>query len=182
MAVEESELVQRAVRGEGEAWAVLVEGVRDRLYCRLYPLVGQHEDTEDLVEEALLEAFQNLPHLRDPTRFRPWLYRITLGRAQNYLHRRRHRVVWEAELPEQEQAILEQGDGRDLSEDDLVESLTVRQALKSLLPGDRAVLVLRYVEDLSYGEVATALSISPAAVDSRLRRAKARLRQLLEAE
>jgi RNA polymerase sigma-70 factor (ECF subfamily) len=155
---------------------------KDAVYRQLVRACGNREDAEDVLIEALLNAYRSLTQLRESKAFRSWLAQI--GR----------RVCWqlkerEALLPLMQLSALEE-EGAELSAGGpSVEMQAARNQMKALLqraieslPGaEREVYVLRDVEELSGEETAVKLNITLASMKSRLYRARANMRRYVDA-
>lgn len=175
--MEEKDLICRAARGDAEAFRQLVEAYQTPAY-RLAARMCGPSSAEDVTQEAFLAAWRALPEFRGDCRFSTWLYRLVSNAAIDCLRReKKHRDtgdVDDLELPDggpspQEQA--ERSDTRD----------AVRRALDRLSPEHRQVLLLRFMQELDYGEIARALNVSEGTVKSRINRAKSKLREVLAA-
>lgn len=175
--MEEKDLIRRAARGDAEAFRQLVEAYQTPAY-RLAARMCGPDSAEDVTQEAFLAAWRALPEFRGDCRFSTWLYRLVSNAAIDCLRReKKHRDtgdVDDLELPDggpspQEQA--ERSDTRD----------AVRRALDRLSPEHRQVLLLRFMQELDYGEIARALDVSEGTVKSRINRAKSKLREVLAA-
>lgn len=175
--MEEKDLICRAARGDAEAFRQLVEAYQTPAY-RLAARMCGPDSAEDVTQEAFLAAWRALPEFRGDCRFSTWLYRLVSNAAIDCLRReKKHRDtgdVDDLELPDggpspQEQA--ERSDTRD----------AVRRALDRLSPEHRQVLLLRFMQELDYGEIARALNVSEGTVKSRINRAKSKLRGVLAA-
>lgn len=175
--MEEKDLICRAARGDAEAFRQLVEAYQTPAY-RLAARMCGPDSAEDVTQEAFLAAWRALPEFRGDCRFSTWLYRLVSNAAIDCLRReKKHRDtgdVDDLELPDggpspQEQA--ERNDTRD----------AVRRALDRLSPEHRQVLLLRFMQELDYGEIARALNVSEGTVKSRINRAKSKLREVLAA-
>ena len=175
--MEEKDLICRAARGDAEAFRQLVEAYQTPAY-RLAARMCGPDSAEDVTQEAFLAAWRALPEFRGDCRFSTWLYRLVSNAAIDCLRReKKHRDtgdVDDLELPDggpspQEQA--ERSDTRD----------AVRRALDRLSPEHRQVLLLRFMQELDYGEIARALNVSEGTVKSRINRAKSKLREVLAA-
>ena len=162
----DDELVASARAGDTVAFATLVERHRDRLAAFAARLV--REDAEDLVQEALLRAFLGLSQLRDPSRFGAWLCGIAVNLAKMRLRRRALE--------------LRSAEGKSVEPvTDLELMGLVRDAVGVLPAGQREVVLLHYVDDLSCEEIASIVGSTPGAVRVRLHRARQQLRQELVA-
>ena len=175
--MEEKDLICRAARGDAEAFRQLVEAYQTPAY-RLAARMCGPDSAEDVTQEAFVAAWRALSSFRGDCRFSTWLYRLTTNAAIDCLRReKKHRDtgdVDDLELPDggpspQEQA--ERSDTRD----------AVRRALDRLSPEHRQVLLLRFMQELDYGEIARALNVSEGTVKSRINRAKSKLREVLAA-
>ena len=175
--MEEKDLICRAARGDAEAFRQLVDAYQAPAY-RLAARMCGPDSAEDVTQEAFLAAWRALPEFRGDCRFSTWLYRLVSNAAIDCLRReKKHRDtgdVDDLELPDggpspQEQA--ERSDTRD----------AVRRALDRLSPEHRQVLLLRFMQELDYGEIARALDVSEGTVKSRINRAKSKLREVLAA-
>jgi len=160
----------------------LAEQHKDMVYRQMIRVCGNREDAEDVLIEALLKAYRHLDQLRDAAAFRPWLAKIA------------NRVCWqlkerEALMPLLQLSQLEE-EGREIAADHSpMEAQLEAGRMKDVL--DRAiaqlptlyreVYELRDIEELSGEEVARRLAITPAAMKSRLHRARALLREQLDA-
>ncbi len=149
-----------------ESFEEYVAARRTALLRTAYLLTGQHADAEDLVQMALVKA---VPHWRrisdDPE---PYVRRILAREATNRWRRRRWREVSSDVLPE----TLNEGT-------DPTDREVLRQALMRLSPRQRAVVVLRYFDDLTEQQTAEVLGIGLGTVKSHGRDAMARLRELI---
>jgi RNA polymerase sigma-70 factor (ECF subfamily) len=192
-------LLRDAARGDEVALRSLLEQHRERLLrmvaLRLDSRLSARVDASDVVQEALLDAAQKLAdYERDrPLPFYPWLHRLTAERlaAVHRKHRRESRSVGREQhafaRPDDSACLLVDhlvaGDttpGHDLLREERRQR--VREALKRLAPPDREILVLRYLEDLTFPEIAAILEIGESAAKMRHLRAIERIRSVLEAD
>jgi RNA polymerase sigma-70 factor, ECF subfamily len=165
LACEESWLAS-ARQGDSRALEQLYEAYRRPIYALCFRLVGRREDAEDAMQAAFAQAFRSLGRFRGECALRTWIYRIAVNEATALL-RGRSRTCAEIDL----------GDSGPDATEEAVRSLAVMAALEGIPPEQRAVLVLRYWEDLGYEEIAAVLRISLPAVKMRLSRAKAAFRK-----
>jgi RNA polymerase sigma-70 factor (ECF subfamily) len=173
--LEESELIERAQRGDLVAYGDLVRAYQDVAVRTAYLACGDAAEAEDAVQEALIKAHRALGRFRAGAPFRPWLLQIVANEARNRRRsagRRAGLVLRVAEdrpsdaaAPSPEAAVLA-GETR----------AALLGAMDRLSEDDRLVLSYRYFLDLSEAETATALGIPRGTVKSRASRAIARLR------
>jgi RNA polymerase sigma-70 factor (ECF subfamily) len=164
-------LVLRCQAGDEAAFAELVGRYGPRLSYYLGKLLGPGGAAEDALQEVWFDVFRSVPRLADAGAFPAWLYRLARDRALRELRRRRppHRPVDEADVAADE--------GGDFSAED---AARVHAALDELPPEHREVLVLRFLEGMSYDDVARVTGCPLGTVRSRLHYAKRALRHILE--
>ncbi len=167
------ELVERAGRGDHDAFAVLATAASSRLDAAARLILRDPELARDAVQNALVRAWKDLPGLRDPDRFDAWLHRLLVNSCLDEARRRRRRPIEVDILPIDEPS-MPGDDARHLADRDLVE-----QALARLDPEQRALVVLHYYLGYPLPEAATSLGISLPAAKSRLHRAIGALRRVL---
>ena len=173
--VDQRVLVERAGRGDHDAFAVLVRGTVARLDAAARLILHDPELARDAVQEAYVLAWRDLPGLRDPDRFDAWLHRVTVRSCLTILRRRRHRAI-EVELtPTTDIPVGDTGSF-------IVDRDQVERALRRLEPGMRAVVVLHYFLGLPLPDAAEALGIPLGTAKSRLHRSLAAMRADLNAE
>ena len=155
----QAELVDRARRGDREAFSVLAAGAVDRLYAIARLALRDTELAEDATQDALVRAWRDLPTLRDVERFDAWLYRLIVRSCADI---GRHRRRWRAEvaiLPERSEA----DSASAVADRDLIE-----RGLRRLTVPQQTILVLTYYVGLSPTETAEALEIPVGTAKSRL--------------
>lgn len=173
----ESDIIRRARQGDSDAFRRLVEAYQTQVYRIALRMCGEAA-ADDVTQEAFLAAWRALPAFRGTCLFSTWLYRLATNAAIDWLRReKRHRGaddVTELELPDGAPSPQEQAEQTETQE-------AVRRALAQLSPEHRQVLVLRYMQELDYNEIAATLDISEGTVKSRINRAKAHLKEILTA-
>lgn len=157
--------VQSVLAGDGEAYGVLVERHRGRLYALAFGLTGDAEEAADLVQEALIAAYKALGRLRDPALFGAWVATILRNKFYSLKRRRRIKTLSLDNLRESgyDPPAPEEETGFD------PELVSAAGALAASLPEKyRVPLMLRYCEDCSYREIAKALGVKVSTVAMRL--------------
>lgn len=169
------ELVDRAKRGDREAFSALVDGSIRRLVGTAGLILHDAGRGEDAAQEALIRAWRDLPTLRDPDRFDAWLYRLLVRACHDQLRRARRDIPTEELMP-----------SHGFVTDDEVGAFADRdeidRGLSRLSQEQRTVVVLRYYGGLSDREVGEAIGRPVGTVKSRLNRALDAMRAELAAD
>jgi RNA polymerase sigma-70 factor, ECF subfamily len=169
-----TELVDRARRGDREAFGVLASGAVDRLYAVARLILRDTELAEDAIQDALVRAWRDLPALRDAERFDAWLYRLTVNACADV---GRHRRRWRAEITVVPAEPAEPDRASELADRDQLE-----RGLRRLTDPQRSILALHFYVGLSPAETADALGIPVGTAKSRLHYAIEALRAALAAD
>jgi RNA polymerase sigma-70 factor (ECF subfamily) len=170
----EQVLVLRCQMGDEIAFAELVERYGPRLRYYLQKAFGRMDGAEDAFQDVWFTVFRKVRDLVDPGAFRTWLYRIAQNRANGQLRKRgpSFRPMEEAEQ------VTDSGAGEpDFSPED---GQRIHAALDELALEHREVLVLRFLEDMTYEDIAAVTGCQIGTVKSRLHYAKQALRRVLE--
>jgi RNA polymerase sigma-70 factor (ECF subfamily) len=166
-------LVERARRGDQEAFRMLVDRHRDHAYGLALQITRQREEAEDAAQEAFVRAWRALPGFRGEASFGTWLHRIVARRALDHAMVSRARAAHETaieaadELPRQMAS-----DGQDF-----VLARRLDRLMGCLSASQRAVVALFYREDRPVQEIAGVLAMPENTVKTHLRRARAALRE-----
>jgi RNA polymerase sigma-70 factor (ECF subfamily) len=164
----QSELVQRARRGDGEAFADLLRPEYRTAIRLAKALLHDVDEAEDAVQEAAFKAWRKLDNLREGSVLRPWFLAIVANQCRTV-----RRAKWWSSRTDEE--VPEKG----AEAGDLAGSIDLRRAVSQLEYDQRLVLVLRYYMDMPFEEIALTLEISPKAARSRVERAVKHLRPML---
>jgi len=182
-ALADGELAALSIARRDTAFAEIVRRHRDALYRLALASLADPDDALDAVQETFVAAYGALRRF-DPARpMRPWLARITLNRCRDRLRRRKVRRILlpfgSADNPVD--LVADDAPGHDIVAADRQELARTMRAISALPAAIREPIVLRTVEGLSQAETAEALGISEKAVETRLRRARDKLRLALAA-
>jgi RNA polymerase sigma-70 factor (ECF subfamily) len=175
-AATEQQLIAQARQGSHEAYRLLVERHIREAYDLAVGFVRDHDDAEDVVQEAFVRAYNSLPGFRGDSRFGTWLYRIVVNLSLNRVKQEKTRA--ERELPMfSASALVGRNDGR---YDDADVRGHIERALHELPTLQRAVVILRHIEGLSTREVSRILRCSEGTVKTHLFRGLEKMREKLE--
>lgn len=172
------ELVARALSGERWAMSLLYRRHVRAVTERVTRLLSRSAEAEDVVQDAFVSAFRDLPRLADPARFGSWLMRIAVHQAHRRFRRRRLLAKLGLDRGDDD-ARLEQIADPALGPHQRLELARLDQALATLPVDERLAWMLRHVEGCELSEVAEQCDCSLATVKRRLQRAEGRLQTLL---
>ncbi len=186
---EDALLVTACKKGDLGAFETLVRRYQTRMFTLCVRILGDRDDAAETVQESFLAAYRGLRGFRGEASFSTWLTTITVNLARNRLKQTRGRSRHEPyslddPLPSCRDCLLPDPPSGDPSAQELLEReevrLRVQGCINGLEPGFREVLVLRDIEELSYGEVGAMLKLAEGTVKSRLFRARESVRDCLK--
>ena len=173
---DQENIIARARRGDAGAFEQLVETYREQVYRIALRMCSNAADADEAAQEAFLAAWKGLPNFRGDSQFSTWLYQLTTHAAIDLMRREKRQIaadditeVSAADPAPSPQQQAEQSEQREI----------VRDAILQLAPEQREVVVLRFMEELSYEEIGAVLKLPSGTVKSRLNRAKAQLKEIL---
>jgi RNA polymerase sigma-70 factor (ECF subfamily) len=171
---DEMELVRRAQKGDLEAYDQLIQRYQERIYATVYHMTSNHEDANDLAQEAFIKAFQALKSFKGGSTFYTWIYRIAVNKTLNYLKQRKNRFHMSLNdldfnmenNPDLVALISDKTPRRDAGLKELQGKLN--EALLKLSEHHRLVMVLHDVQGQSHEEIAEIMNCNIGTVRSRL--------------
>ena len=176
-------LVERAQRGEKQAFDLLVAKYQRKLWRLLSRFIRDPAEVEDVAQEAFIKAYRALPSFRGDSAFYTWLYRIGINTAKNYLVAMGRRAPTATEFDSEEAESFEDGDQlRDINTPESMLmtkqiAATVNQTMDELPDELRTAITLREIEGLSYEDIANIMNCPIGTVRSRIFRAREALRK-----
>ncbi|MEC5396918.1 RNA polymerase sigma factor RpoE [Uliginosibacterium sp. H1] len=182
----DQQLVERAQRGDQQAFGLLVSKYQRKLARLLSRMIRDPAEVEDVAQEAFIKAYRALPSFRGDSAFYTWLYRIGVNTAKNYLVSQGRRAPTTTEIASEEAETFDDGD--QLRDIDTPERLlvtkqigeTVNAAMEALPEDLRTAIMLRELEGLSYEEIATVMDCPIGTVRSRIFRAREAIAERLK--
>ena len=171
----EAALIDRAQKGDRNAYGELVRRYHPAVVSTVYRMCGEVELAEDAAQTAFIQAWLHLSSFRPGTSLRNWLYRIAVNAALDVIRQTPKQTFTDIE----NLVIADSQAGPEAVLLQKERSQAVEQAILSLTEASRVVLVLREYSGLSYQEIATTLDIPLGTVMSRLNYARERLKELL---
>jgi RNA polymerase sigma-70 factor (ECF subfamily) len=173
------ELIRQAQQGNDAAFNEVVLAYRKRILGTIARLIGRPDDVEDVGQEVFLRLYFSLDQLRSPEVFEPWLYRLTVNAAYDYLRKQRRRQESRmADLSEQQVMMADAAAGGKIDREERRRK-QLREKVDSLLGAvseeDRILLTLKEVEGLSLKELEGVYRVNENALKVRLFRARQRV-------
>jgi RNA polymerase sigma factor (sigma-70 family) len=184
-------LVQRTMAGDEHAYALLVQRYSDPLFHFICRFLSDYDAAGDILQQVFLQLYLSLPKLRTDGSLKPWLFRVARHRCLDALRRtRRARVIqfstWQGStenddlslwmtIPDPDPLPEEVAEWHDLQH-------ILQQAIATLPPKYRAIVLLRYATHLTFAEIGQALHMTTAAAKTSFQRSKPLLRAALAEE
>jgi RNA polymerase sigma-70 factor (ECF subfamily) len=173
MQYDDTQLMSRILEGDVSGYAVLVDRYKDLAYTIAFRILGKREDAEEVVQDAFIKAFRNLPSFRQKSKFSTWLYRIVYNTAisKKRLKGLRFKSMEEMTFADN------RAETENENEEDKARMLDL--AMQQLPDDDRTIVTLYYLEESSVEEIHTVLGLSKANVKIKLFRARKKLQELV---
>ena len=172
--IEDALLILRVQEGDRKAWRELVRRWQPRVYAQARRMTGHREGASDVAQESWLAMVRSITRLDDPTRFRPWAYRIVANKASDWIRRRQRdrKVTVGHDQP------LEPINPSESGEDDRLGPL--RKAIRQLPQKHRGLISMFYIDEMPLNEIAEVLDIPLGTVKSRLHGIRQELKQAIQ--
>ena len=185
---EDAQLVELIQKGDLGAYRQLVEKYQSRIYSMIAGMVRDREEAHDLTQDAFVKAFRNLDRFRLEASFYTWLYRIAKNLTIDWLRKQKRRRTDEFDegIAARESggtiadSHLKESPGRELERSRLKDRIF--DAMETLTPEHRQIILLREVEGFSYKEISDVMGIPEGTVMSRLFYARRKLQGILKAD
>jgi len=173
------DLIRRAQKGDSAAFNEIVLAYRKRILGTITRLISRSEDVEDVAQEVFLRLYFSLDQLRTAEVFEPWLYRLTVNAAFDYLRKLRRRHEFRMSDLSDQQVMMADAVAGGKAEQDDQQKKKLRESVDSLLgavsEADRILLMLKEVEGLSLKELEKIYKVNENALKVRLFRARQRV-------
>lgn len=182
---EEEAIIHRAQKGDLGAYDELIRRYQERVYATVYHMTSNHEDANDLTQEAFIKGYHALKSFKGGSSFYTWVYRIAVNKTINFLKQRKHRssmslndLDFNAEKdPDLVALISEKTPRRDAALAELQKKLN--EAMQKLSDQHRLVVTLHDVQGLAHEEIAEVMDCNVGTVRSRLFYARQQLQGYL---
>jgi RNA polymerase sigma-70 factor, ECF subfamily len=168
-----AKLVQKAKKGEDDAFEQLIGSVRQKLYRTAYSYVRNEQDALDVYQETIYTAYISLKTLKKPESFSSWITKILVFKAIDFIRKESRHFSTDDEEMFAKLIAPENGDI-------ILHSMDLSEAFKLLDPNVKTIILLRYYHDMSVKEISAIMKFPEGTVKSHLNRAKKKLRPILK--
>jgi RNA polymerase sigma-70 factor, ECF subfamily len=179
----EAEIVARVLKGDRQAYALLVEEYKNPIYNLACRMTNNLQDVDDLTQEIFIRAYQKLQQFDQNKRFFTWIYTVGINLIRNHLKKKAQDIIVSSGVIKDCQESRRQE--HEHSEDKLLLEETIIKLGKTMqkLPVDlREAVILKYYQNLTFGEVAEVTGVSLSAIKMRVYRGLDQLKRLMEAD
>ena len=180
---EDVQLIQRVLRGDDDAFSLLVGKYQKQVHALAWRKIGDFHIAEEITQDTFLKAYKRLATLKEPQRFVGWLYVIAANRCSSWLRKKRLPTQSLEHLEQEDKEQLEKGAYSEfvVEENERISGQTQRHVVKKLLAklpeSERTIITLHYFGEMSCTEIGAFLGVSANTIKSRLRRAQQRLKK-----
>lgn len=179
---DDRELIERTLRGDGHAYAVLVERFQRKIFRVAYAIVRDEAEADSVTQDTFVLAYTNLSKFRGRSEFETWLTRIAINRSRDSLRRRRLISLFSINAEGEEEIVIEPVDDRPDPERQLISSqlrLAIARAERKLSAQQKTIFRLRHYHSMSLEEIADHLGLRAGTVRAHLFRAVHKIREQL---
>jgi RNA polymerase sigma-70 factor (ECF subfamily) len=173
----EVEIVERARRGDADAWEQLVESTHREVYSLCLRILRDPDDAAEATQDAYLKAFRGLKGFRGDAQFTTWLYRVATNAAISKHRSRKRRRTWETGADDDVLVRIAGSDSTEAQAGARLDLARVERAISRLPEHYRTAIVLRDVYGMSIEEIAEQMGVSDTAAKVRVHRARKRLKE-----
>jgi RNA polymerase sigma-70 factor (ECF subfamily) len=177
----EDELIKRAQAGETDAFCSLAQAYERRIFSLAFHYCRDHQDAEDLSQEAWLKAYAAISSFRYESTFYTWLRKITINCFLNHRRRRANSFSGHEQLTESHTTVDDSANSLEVNLQNQLVVEKVMQALSNVTAQQRLAFLLKHQEGMTYEEISNALGCSTGAVKKSVSRTIAKLREALGA-
>lgn len=180
-------LIRKAIEGDERAYKKLLENYRGAIFNLLYKMVRNREETEDLVQEAFIKAFNALSTFNEEYAFSTWLYKIAVNNCIDHIRKKKLKTYSiDKPVPSKDGELGREFPDTSMSPDKEIlseeKSNIIENAIEDLPENYKTVIVMRHKEERSYEEIAEILNIPLGTVKARIFRAREMLKKKLKSK
>jgi RNA polymerase sigma-70 factor (ECF subfamily) len=176
----DAEIIARILKGDKQSYALLVEEYKGPVFNLAYRMTGSREDADDLTQETFIRAYQKLQKFDQNKKFFTWLYTIGINLVRNHLKKNLRDV---SHLAVADSALEHQTSGEGRGESYVISDdrmLRLEKIIQQLPLDLREAVILKFMQDLTFEEVANVTGESVSAVKMRIYRGLEKIKQMME--
>lgn len=184
--INEKELVRMAKRGEMGAFEEIISLYEKKVFTTIYYMVKNEHEVEDIAQEVFVKIYKNLKNFKEESSLYTWIYRITINVCIDELKKRKNIVYIDEKLQTDEGEVdvqledISKGPEQLAEDEELKRKLTA--CIKKLSVDQRTMIILRDIKGFTYMEIAEMTKMNLGTVKSKINRARASLKRILEEE
>ncbi len=188
MTIDYAKLVEAAKKNDEAAISELFQETYQSMYFMAKQTLRQEEEAEDIVQEAYIKAFKSLDMLREPEKFKPWLYKIVINKCKDYLKKKKPNLFTDMQVSQEDSELNYEdtlkNETIEYQPDDMLDRKAMVEIFNAIFeqlsPEQRLCMILYYREQKSVGEIAEILQISEGTVKSRLNYGRKKVKEEVE--
>lgn len=175
---EERQWIGEVLLGNKQAYAQIINKYKNPLYTTILRMTGNQQDATDLVQEAFIKIYLQLGKFDGKGSFSSWMYRVAINHCMDEFRKKRYKM---------EQIEVREDDVMDFHHPEMIflkkeKNRQLEKLIGCLPEEERMILLLRYVNELSYNEIGELMSLPLSTVRNKLHRAKKKLRETIKEE
>ena len=176
----DNELITLVLKGDQQAYKVLVDRYQSYIFTLAYRLMQSREDAEEVAQDVFVKAYRSLADFKGGSKFSTWLYTIAHNTSITYLRRKKQKILAIDDEATFTQLENQESDFKANQVEDKSKKAMVNRAIEMLAPDDAQIITLFYKGDQSLDEIATVMGMETNTVKVRLFRARQKLKEKME--
>jgi RNA polymerase sigma factor (sigma-70 family) len=178
--VPDNELITLVLKGEQQAYKVLVDRYQSYIFTLAYRLLQSREDAEEVAQDVFIKAYRSLADFKGGSKFSTWLYTIAHNTGITYLRKKKQKILAIDDENTFTQLENQESDFKANQVEDKSKKDMVNRAIEMLAPDDAQIITLFYKGDQSLDEIAAVMRMETNTVKVRLFRARQKLKEKME--
>ena len=177
--MEEEQLwIQQVLAGDKQAYAHIINKYKNQLYATILRMTKHPQDAQDLVQDAFIKVYRNLDKYDASGSFSSWLYRVAINHCMDEFRKKSHSTV-QVEIDETKVVNREHPEVVFLKKE---KSRQLERLISTLPEDERLIILLRYINEISYEEIGEMMDVPLSTVRNKLHRAKKKMRETVKRE
>ncbi|WP_252504669.1 RNA polymerase sigma factor [Sporosarcina sp. Marseille-Q4943] len=170
--------IQQVLAGDKQAYAHIINNYKNQLYATILRMTKNPQDAQDLVQDAFIKVYRNLDKYDASGSFSGWLYRVAINHCMDEFRKKRNKTI-HVEIDETKVVNREHPEVVFLKKE---KSRQLERLIATLPEDERLIILLRYVNEISYEEIGEVMDVPLSTVRNKLHRAKIKMRETVKRE